>query len=100
MTSNLPLVACSLDVADQQRRLADWAELLGQTTAREETPHGVRYSFDGNAGLKMRVEALAAAEKSCCSFLEFDISELGDQFQLTVTEPPNGQAALRFIFSA
>jgi hypothetical protein len=99
MRSNLPLVACSLDAADQEGRLADWAELLAQTTAREETPDGVRYSFPTNADLKTQVEALAAAEESCCSSLEFNITQVGDQFEMTVTAPPNGRAALRFIFS-
>ena len=100
MRSDLPLVACSLGAADQRTRLAEWAELLGEMTAREERPDGVRYVFAADAELRTRVEALAAAEQSCCSFLEFDVTQVGDQLELNVTAPPNGQAALRFIFSA
>ena len=99
MTSSLPLVACSLDSADQQQRLADWAELLTQARAREETPDGVRYTFAADEELKPRVEALAAAEHSCCSFLEFEIAKAGDELELTVTAPPSGQEALRLIFA-
>jgi hypothetical protein len=99
MTSNLPLVACSLETADQQRRLADWAELLGQARTREPTSDGVRYIFAADEELKPQVEALAAAEHSCCSFLKFEIAATGDELELTVTAPPNGQEALRLIFA-
>jgi hypothetical protein len=98
MTSSLPLVACSLNAVDQQKRLADWAELLGRARTREETADGVRYTFAADE-LKPRVDALAAAEHSCCSFLEFEIAVAGDALELTVTAPPNGQEALRLIFA-
>jgi hypothetical protein len=97
--SNVPLVACSLDTADQPKRLADWAELLRLARTRDETPDGLRYTFAANDELKPHVEALAAAEQSCCSFLEFEIAENGDELQLSVTAPPSGQEALRFIFA-
>jgi hypothetical protein len=103
MTSNLPnlpLVACSLDATDQQTRLADWADLLGQARRREETPDGVRYTFAVDEERKTRVETLAAAERKCCSFLEFEIAEPRNELELTVKAPPDGQEALRFIFSA
>jgi len=100
MTSNLPLVACSLDATDQQTRLADWAELLGQARMREATWDGVRYTFAADGELKTRVETLADAERTCCSFLEFEITEPRDELELTVKAPPDAQQALRFIFSA
>jgi MerR family transcriptional regulator, copper efflux regulator len=100
MTSNLPLVACSLDTTDQQKRLADWAELLGQARTREETSGGVRYTFAADDELKTRVEALAATEQSCCSFLEFEITGPRDELELTVRAPADDQEALRLIFSA
>lgn len=100
MTSNLPLVGCSLETADQQNRLADWAGLLGQARTRQETSDGVRYTFAADDELKPRVEALAAAEHGCCSFLEFEIAEAGDELEMTVTAPPNSQEALRLIFCA
>jgi Cd2+/Zn2+-exporting ATPase len=99
MISNLPLVACSLDTADQPKRLTDWAELLGQARTREEISDGVRYTFAADHKLKRRAEALAAAEHSCCSFLEFEIAEAGDELEVSVTALPNGQEALRLIFA-
>lgn len=99
MTSDLPLVACSLDSSGQQTRLAEWADLLARARTREETASGMRYTFAAEDELKTRVGALAAAEHSCCSFLEFEIAETGAELELTVTAPANGQEALRFIFA-
>jgi hypothetical protein len=42
---------------------------------------------------------LAAAEQECCSFLSLGVTRSGDRVELTVTAPPNGQEALRFMFS-
>ena len=99
MTSNLPLVACSLDSSGQRTRLAEWADLLARARKREETTGGMRYTFAAEEELKTRVGALAAAELSCCSFLEFEIAEIGGELELTVTAPANGREALRFIFA-
>jgi Cd2+/Zn2+-exporting ATPase len=99
MTSSLALVACSLDSADQQQQLADWAGLLTQARTREMISDGVRYAFAADGELKARVEALAAAQHSCCSFLAFEIAETGDELELTVTAPPNGREALGLIFA-
>jgi hypothetical protein len=100
MTAPLPLIACSLDSDGQQARLAEWADLLAQAAAREETARGVRYSFASvSADTENRIRALASAEQGCCSFLQFKIAR-ADQIEMAVTAPPEGREALRFIFSA
>jgi hypothetical protein len=99
MGSRLPLVACSLDGADRPKRVAEWAELLRRARTREETPAGMRYTFAADEELTMRVEALAAAEHSCCSFLAFEVIERNDELEMTVTATPDGQEALRLIFA-
>ena len=98
MRSELPLVACSLGVADQQTRLADWFELLGQATSRHEMRDGVRYVFAADEDTRRRLEALVTAEQSCCSFLDFEITQAGQELMMAVTAPGDGQQALRFIF--
>ena len=100
MTAPLPLIACSLDSDGQEGRLADWADLLAQAATREETASGVRYSFASVAAdFESRIRALAAAEQDCCSFLQFKVVRAGGQIEMTVTAPPEGREALRFIFS-
>jgi hypothetical protein len=94
----LPLVACSLDAGGQRERLAEWAELLGNASASAPTADGSCYSFAASDELEQQIQALAAAEKECCSFLDFEISRRAGTIELTVTSPAHGLAALRFVF--
>jgi MerR family transcriptional regulator, copper efflux regulator len=98
--TRLPVIACSLDAAGQKQRLGDWSALLGQAVRREETPDGVRYWFLRGNALEERVRTLAAAEKECCPFLDFDVVRTGDEIELKVSAPPEAAAALRSVFSA
>jgi hypothetical protein len=94
----LPLVACSLDAGDQRERLAEWAELLGKASSSAPTSDGARYSFEASDELERHIRALAAAEQACCSFLDFEIGRTAATIELTVTSPPHGLGALRFVF--
>jgi hypothetical protein len=96
----LPLVACSLDAEGQRERLGEWAALLAAANTRLPTADGARYSFGASDELERQIRALAAAEKACCSFLNFEISLEAETIELTVTSPPEGLAALRFVFPA
>ena len=97
---NLPLVACSLEAGDQRSRLAEWEQLLAQSTAREDTATGALYSFVATDELERRIRDLAAAEQACCSFLEFQVAREDDELMMNVTAPAEAQDALRFIFRA
>jgi hypothetical protein len=99
MAAQLPVIACSLDAAGQQARLSEWAELLSRAVAHEATSDGVRYSFAAGDELEKRIRGLAGAEQACCSFLEFAVSRIDAQIEMTVSAPPEGRDALRFIFS-
>ena len=59
-----------------------------------------RYRFVAADELEARLRTLAAAEKECCAFLDFNVVRRIDEIEMTVTAPPNALAALRFIFSA
>jgi hypothetical protein len=99
-TARLPLIACSLDATGQQARLAQWREALVAAVSREETSEGVRYTFVADAQAEQRIRDLAAAERGCCSFLEFEVRRHADQVLMNVTAPPDGLDALRLIFPA
>jgi hypothetical protein len=96
--SQLPLVACSLDADDRRKRVDEWAELLGQASTSTTTADGVRYRFSASDEVEQQVRALAAAEKACCSFLDFDVSRSAETIDLTVKAPAEGIEALRFVF--
>ena len=96
----LPLIACSLDVSGQKQRLADWRALLVEAVRREERADGVRFSFVGGDELESRIRTLAAAEKTCCAFLDFEVTRIGDAIQMTITAPQEAADALRSMFAA
>jgi hypothetical protein len=61
-------------------------------------PEGMSYVFRPASAFARRVRDIAEAEHDCCTFLDFEIVEQGDELRLTVTSHPTGQAALRFVF--
>jgi len=92
MPTTIP-IACSLEHADLAERGRQMAQ-LGQTltsvqawglSARLRFPHEQR----------AEVEAFVAAESSCCPFFAFDQSERGDEIELAVSAPRDGEWAVR-----
>jgi len=73
--------------------------LTSASSRAQQGLHRHSYSFAASDPLEKLIRDLAAAEHSCCAFLEFDVSRIGDQIEMTVTAPPDGQEALHFIFS-
>lgn len=81
--------------------MSDWTRLLGHAASREETDGGIRYAFTSvDVDFEQQIRDLAAAEQGCCSFLSFGFVRVGNQIEMTVSAPPDGHEALRFIFSA
>jgi hypothetical protein len=93
----LPIIACSLTASGQRERLSEWKSLLAIADSREELPTGIRFRF--RPDLAERVRSLAAAEHECCSFLRFEVVEVGDHVVMTVETEAAGQEALRFVFA-
>ena len=76
----VPVADCTLPVADQPRRVADFDDLF--TTAlravQRPAPRGasVRLVLAGDAGLPAAVQRLVDAETACCSFFTFTLARL------------------------
>ncbi len=65
-----------------------WAGRLGpkstwapgsELRSRERTDTGIRFRFGVRDGLADEVRDLAAREKACCAFFDFDVREHGDE---------------------
>jgi hypothetical protein len=97
--SNPPLIACSLDAQGQRARLAEWADVLRQAVAYEYIADGVRYEFRASEELEARLRELCDLESRCCPFLGFAVARAGEWVVISVTAPPEAQAALRFVFT-
>ena len=76
----VPVDACMLPTTDQPLRVAEFDDLfttsLRAVTRPEGTPRA-RLVLAGDDALPARVQRLADAETSCCSFFSFTVTDLG-----------------------
>jgi hypothetical protein len=82
MTSQpIPIVCDMTDAPDTtEDRLAEYRRLFGSDLiGRERTDEGIRFRFAARPGLAAEIRDLAAREKACCAFFDFEISEHGDE---------------------
>ena len=92
MPTTIP-IACSLDHADLPERGTQMAQ-LGQTLASVQAAgRSARLRFPREQ--RARVEAFVAAESSCCPFFVFEQTERGDEIELAVSAPEDGEWAVR-----
>ncbi|GAA4916252.1 DNA-binding transcriptional MerR regulator [Actinomycetospora succinea] len=91
-------IACTLDAADRDTRLAQWRDLLASITARAAVPGGVRLTF----GPEVRpgpLAELAAAEVDCCRFFALTL-HLGPPLVLEATAPEDALGLVHELFGA
>jgi hypothetical protein len=82
MTSQpVPIVCDMTDAPDTtEERLADYRRLFGtDLIGRERTDEGIRFRFRTRDGLAAEIRHLAAREKACCAFFDFQIGEHEDE---------------------
>lgn len=85
-------IACSLATGDLQQRLAEIAEIGADgltDRAVRDGRHVLR--FRAEPAIRERLEAIVAAEASCCSFLELALVEGADEVVLTIAAPDHAQ---------
>ena len=100
MTDPKP-IACSLGASDLQRRLDEIAEVGAASLIDCDTENGKhRLRFRSDPRTRRRLGAIVAAEAECCSFLDLELTERGDELTLTVTAPENGQAVATELAAA
>lgn len=87
MTTEIP-IACSLSADDYAERLAQ-VERLGRRAFVSATarPGGADITLRDEAGIRQEVDAIVAAETSCCPFLTFSTGEAGDSIVLSIDGP-------------
>jgi hypothetical protein len=88
-------IACTLTVAERPGRAASARELGQQALVDlEVADRTALLRFDGH---REEVDALVAAETSCCAFFDFDIREDGDRIELEILTPEGGELFLRSL---
>ena len=77
-----PVDACTLPMADQPLRVAEFDDLFAtalRAIERPDAPGRARLVLAGGAGLAERVQRLADAETACCSFFTFTLTALATE---------------------
>ena len=88
-------IACSLGGGDYAERVADWRALVANSP-RTEIDAGLRFRLP--IAKLQAASALAVAEQRCCNFYRIGFQLHGDQFDLTLTAPPEAAAMLADVF--
>jgi hypothetical protein len=83
-------IACTLGADDGAARMQRWGALsaAGHPCARR-SGHLLEVRYDPELGVRDELEALAAAEQVCCSFVTWEVSQDGDQIVLWVKADPS-----------
>jgi hypothetical protein len=92
MASETP-IACSLDAENRAARLAGTRELGEQALVGLEVSE--RRALLRFHGRRERIDALVAAERACCGFLEFRATRNGERTELEIRTPEGGEPILR-----
>jgi hypothetical protein len=92
MATPLPVV-CTLDAAALRDRAAELAA-IGRDGLLAAEIDGTRATLRFAAAAGGRLEAVVAAERDCCAWLGLDLARKGDEVELTLTAPPDGEAAM------
>jgi hypothetical protein len=95
--SELP-IACTLGPDQGARRLDRWKALSanGRPTVRREG-HRLEVRYASAPGISEELEALAAAERLCCSFAAWDVKREKTHVVLHVTSDPSRPEAIDAI---
>jgi hypothetical protein len=100
MTDDTP-IACSLNASQLEQRLAEIAA-VGSASLISHTREGDRHllRFRDDATTRQRLEAIAAAEAECCSFLELLLSEDAGELVLSIGAPEEAEAVAAELAAA
>jgi hypothetical protein len=92
-------IACTLGLDDGAARMQRWRALSAQghpSARRDGDRLVVRYRDD--QGVREELDALAAAERQCCSFADWGVAQEGGHVVLRIASSPDGIASLAELF--
>jgi hypothetical protein len=97
ITSGNPPIACTLAPGDFKDRLA-WIAELTRNALRGYERHDLTLVLRYDPQAADRVEEMVRREKTCCSFLTFDVRQHPDEILLTIKAPEEARAAADMLF--
>jgi hypothetical protein len=83
--------SCSLGATERTDRLRDWEALRTDALIGEHvTGDTMVVVLERSADVTRRLQALIDAEKDCCSFLRFHVTEEDEQITVEITSTTTG----------
>jgi hypothetical protein len=91
-------VACTLGPDDGAARMQRWKALSarGRLGARR-SGHLLEVLYQPTPGLREELQALAAAERQCCSFAEWEVTDEDDHVVLHIRADPGRPADITML---
>jgi hypothetical protein len=95
-----PPLACTLEQSERLQRARD-IRTLGRDALLSVQHRGqtATLRFRPDPGVRARVEAIAAAEGSCCAFLDFEVEQAPEAVELTIAAPAGGEPVMNELAS-
>ena len=97
MTPDSP-IACSFNASELGARLDEIGAVGRDALLSAEGDGTMRFRADETT--RERLEAIIAAEASCCSFLRFKLTDEGDTLALTITAPAGAEPVAHDLTAA
>jgi hypothetical protein len=80
-------LACTLSGPELVQRIQDWRQVASQATSRTVGEKGIVSVYPRKPELIGELRRLIHAEAECCAFMEFQLSEMGDEVVVELRVP-------------
>jgi hypothetical protein len=97
MSSEAP-IACSLSADELPKRLAEMRGIGMDALLSVDANGAMRFRADPET--RQRLEAVIAAESSCCAFLSFHLRDERDELVLSIAAPEGAEPLARALLDA
>lgn len=94
-----PIFACTLDEAGKAEREILDRPVARKLVGREREGQRLILRFRAEPGVEDDVGQLAAREKQCCAFFEFDVTHDDTEVRLDVTAPEGAEEFLDAFYN-
>jgi hypothetical protein len=91
-------VACTLGAMDGAARLARWRALSDARLDVRRMPDHVLVLYESQPDVHQELEALVAAERECCSFAAWELTQESGHLVLRIRSDAQGLAAIVGVF--
>lgn len=93
-----PDLECTLGTEELVDRRAAWDDVAAASVDRVRTESGLRARFRRSPDVSAALSALVAAERDCCGWASWELTDGGNCLVLDVTGPADRIAALADAF--